>query len=372
MPRDLVERELQRLWMEILRMPPMEIQQDFFELGGDSMLAARLCLRVEQEFSVQVHSAMVFEMRTIEAQAEGFLRGHQPPREWSSIVSLQSLGSRPPIFFFHTHGGTAGYSAKFIKYLGTDQPSYGVHSQGLSGAPAHLSVEEMAQHYVRELRSARPAGPYFLFGYCSGGLVAFEVARQLVRQRQEVAFLGMFNTPAPGFSTAGFWRRLSNWRTRMQLELRAMRSTHTWDAFKHVLRSLETSANCALGDLWTKARTRCAAFLRLDATGMSQVFEMSQINATALRNYRPANGIPASITFFATPELRSFYASDPIATWNSYTMAGMDIVALSDNPASLAEDLHGRTVAARLRSCVDAWLEESQGRSGEKVLVSRR
>jgi thioesterase domain-containing protein len=135
---------------------------------------------------------------------------------------VQPCGNKPALFFSHTLSGTAGYCRQFLRHLGTDHPVYGLHSRALAGQPPDLSIEAMAKHYVSEMRVVQDRGPYNLFGYCSGGLVAFEIARQLAQQGERIALLAMFNTPAPGSSPVGLFEKVSHMRLRIEIAARQL------------------------------------------------------------------------------------------------------------------------------------------------------
>ena len=114
---------------------------------------------------------------------------------WSSLVPIQPLGSKRPLFFVHGAGGTVIIYRDLVRHLGTDQPVYGLQAQGLDGKQSCLtSVEDMASHYLEAIRTIQPEGPYLLGGLSFGGTVAFEMARQLQAKGEEVALLALLDT----------------------------------------------------------------------------------------------------------------------------------------------------------------------------------
>src|SRR3954469_25088298 len=116
----------------------------------------------------------------------------------SSIVEIQPQGSRPPLFLVHGVGGGMfwGYS-NLARHLGNDQPIYAFKSRGLEGLPEWATIEEMAANYITDLRAHQPRGPYLLGGYCFGGVVAYEMARQLEGQGEKVTLLALINCSPP-------------------------------------------------------------------------------------------------------------------------------------------------------------------------------
>src|ERR1051326_3596121 len=197
-PRDEIEMRLGRIWEEVLDVRPIGIRDKFFDLGGHSLLAVRLVSRIEQEFSRKLRVASVFQAPTIEELATFLREEAKPALTKSSIVEIQGKGERPPLFLVHGAGGGMfwGY-ANLSRHLGPSQPVYGFRSRGLDGQQEFSTIEEMAAQYVSDLRKQQLHGPYYLGGYCFGGNVAYEMARQLAEQGEKVALLALMNCAPP-------------------------------------------------------------------------------------------------------------------------------------------------------------------------------
>jgi acyl transferase domain-containing protein/thioesterase domain-containing protein/acyl carrier protein len=214
--RNSVETALGDLWQELLGVDQIGIRDDFFELGGHSLIAVRLLARVKKIFGVDLSLATLFEARTI-ADFSGLLErdfgitadeasGEAPkkPRrrritkDWSAVVAIQSKGTLPPFFCIHGgHGNVLGFY-DLTRYLGIDQPFYGIQARGVDGrSRPHRRIGKMVDEYVRDIRAVQPKGPYYLGGFSMGGEVAFEVAHKLREADQEVAFVGMLDTGNP-------------------------------------------------------------------------------------------------------------------------------------------------------------------------------
>jgi amino acid adenylation domain-containing protein/FkbH-like protein len=197
-PRDEIEARLAKIWEDVLDTRPIGIRDKFFDLGGHSLLAVRLVSRIEKEFSKKIRVASVFQSPTIEELA-GVIREEEKPIEpKSSIVEIQGRGERPPLFLVHGAGGGMfwGY-ANLSRHLCPSQPVYGFRSRALDGLPEFPTIEEMAKQYVSDLRMVQSGGPYYLGGYCFGGVVAYEMARQILNCGEEVALLALLNCSPP-------------------------------------------------------------------------------------------------------------------------------------------------------------------------------
>lgn len=198
-PRDETERQLAEIWEAVLGVNPIGVHDRFFDLGGHSLLAVRLLAKIETTFGRKLPVSAVFQQPTI-AQLADVLRSQESGqnRPASSVVEIQPLGSRPPIYMVHGVGGGMfwGY-ANLSRHLGPEQPVHAFKSRGLDDLPEWSSIPEMARSYIADLKGFQPEGPYILGGYCFGGNVAYEMACQLREQGDEVALLVLISCSPP-------------------------------------------------------------------------------------------------------------------------------------------------------------------------------
>lgn len=192
--RDAVEHALILIWEGLLAVRPIGIRDDFFELGGASLLAVRLMVRVHERFGALIPMGSFLQNPTVESLAE-LLRGQaaQPASSWAA--PLQARGSGPPFFCVTGRGGLVSAYVELARQLGHDRPFYTLSGPGLyDQRPLLTQVAELASQCLAALRSVQPAGPYLLGGYSFGGLVAFEMAQQLRQCGQEVARLALLDS----------------------------------------------------------------------------------------------------------------------------------------------------------------------------------
>lgn len=198
-PRDGVELQLTAIWEKTLKTRPIGVQDDYFELGGNSLLAAQLFAQIEKTFGRKLPLASLFQAPTIEQQA-AILRSDTWTPDWSSLVLLRAGGDRPPLFFAAPVGGNVLSYHDLLAHLNPAYPVYGLQALGLDGAQTlHRSVKDIAGHYLQEIYRVQPRGPYYLLGSSFGGLVAYEMAERLHAQGQEVALVVMFDAYGPGY-----------------------------------------------------------------------------------------------------------------------------------------------------------------------------
>lgn len=194
------ELKLLSIWEGLLKQLGIGILDNFFELGGDSLLGVNLFVEIEETFGSALPLSVLIESPTIAKLAER-IDGSTTHSNWKYLVPIQEGGRVPPLFCMHAAGGNVLFYRDLAKELGSDQPVYGLQARGVADKTetAHDRVEDMAAEYLEEIRSFQPDGPYRLCGSSFGGLVAFEVARQLTQIGEEVELLALFDTYAPGY-----------------------------------------------------------------------------------------------------------------------------------------------------------------------------
>ncbi|HTZ08388.1 MAG TPA: amino acid adenylation domain-containing protein, partial [Acidimicrobiales bacterium] len=197
-PRVMVEHRVVSIWEELLEARPIGITDNFFHVGGHSLLAAQLVARLEEEFGTRVALSTLFARPTVEELArelESQAVGHDGR---GRVLPVQAHGSRRPLFFLHGDWtGGAFYCFALARGCGPEQPFYVLEPYAFSPGEAVPTVEEMAAEHVRAMRGIQGNGPYRLGGFCNGGLLAYEMARQLEAAGEEVEYLGLVNPSVP-------------------------------------------------------------------------------------------------------------------------------------------------------------------------------
>jgi thioesterase domain-containing protein/NRPS condensation-like uncharacterized protein/acyl carrier protein len=193
-PQDEIELQLINICKDVLGFSVLGIRDNLFAQGADSLLAVRLCDRIEQAFYKALPLVTMFQAPTVE-QLALILRQEERSDSWSSLTPIQPKGSKPPLFLCEG----VGIYYPLIPYLRLEQPIYGLVAGSQEGKPIQYKcLEDLAALYIAEMQTLQPKGPYFLGGISWGGVVAFEIAQQLVSQGHEVALLAFFDTIRPG------------------------------------------------------------------------------------------------------------------------------------------------------------------------------
>ena len=199
-PRDLVERELVRIWEDLLGFEPVGVLDDFFALGGHSLLAVRLMARIRARWGRSLPVVALFSAPTIEGLAAMLRRqgGSDEPSDRQALVEIQRGEGGRALFCVHPAGGNVLCYVDLARSLGAGQPFFAFQRPHREESDPPLeSLETIAMHYLEELRNVQPQGPYLLAGWSMGGVLAFEMAQQLDRAGQKVATLVLIDSVAP-------------------------------------------------------------------------------------------------------------------------------------------------------------------------------
>jgi len=205
-PLNEIERRLATIWSSVLGIERIDKTADFFESGGHSLLAARLLARIEAEFCRRLSLLTLFRAPSIEEQAKLLMQDGQREYEFRQVVRLQLGGSKPPLIAIHN---TGVYYYNLSRHLGPDQPltALQLFDPSIARQTFPQTLQHIAAEYVQLIRKFQARGPYKLIGWSVGGVLAFEVARQLVEAGHEVSLLAMIDAWAPGQKN-----RLPKWR----------------------------------------------------------------------------------------------------------------------------------------------------------------
>ncbi len=183
-PNNDVEQKLVNMWEQAFRIQPIGIKDDFFSLGGNSLMATSMVAEIEQVFDKKLSQGIFFEASTIEELAEII---PQEEAVSENVVKINANGKKPPLFII---SNTGFLYQEMIGHLDKEQPVY-IIQEPLVNAP------EMASRCIQQIKNIQPQGPYNLLGHSYEGLVTYEIGRQLYAQNEQIAFLGMVDTPIP-------------------------------------------------------------------------------------------------------------------------------------------------------------------------------
>jgi thioesterase domain-containing protein len=359
--RSPLERQLVRIWEQVLGVESVGIHDNFFDLGGHSLLTVRLADQIRRETGQSLPLSAIFQGGTV-AQVAELLLGGAESLLWSPLVPIQTRGTRPPFFCVHPLLGVVFPYYELARQLGPDQPFYGLQAAGFDGTRPPLSqVEAMARHYLEALRVVQPEGPYRLGGWSFGSLVAFEMARQLSAQGQRVALLAVIDTPAP---VEGH-RITPLLLAQFAVAMLRISGRHIWPYLLEYMRLATTvDAHAGAGPGRWAAHRLLGQFAGLpaatnDDTLRALLFQQPTLrplarvavaNARAAMRYQP-QPYAGNIALIAT-ETPAGSAAHPLQGWDRIAASVTRIIA-PGNHLTLLQPPHVAPLAAQLRALLD-------------------
>lgn len=342
-PAGPTEEKLAQLWCTTLNLERISRSANFFELGGQSLSAVSLFAKIEQEFGKKLPLATLFKAPTLEHLAT-VLQGENSNSTWSPLVAISPSGSKPPLFLVHGAGGNVLLYRSLAPYLAPDFPLYGLQSKGLDGKsqPLH-TIEEMAECYVRELRTVQPNGPYYLGGYCLGGTIAYEMAQILQREGEEILLVAMLDTYNYSLALRVSFRSFLYQKARFHLaNISKLRPSQM---FKYLQEKVRLGVGGELANLKTSMPgSSCVDGVSRATSGAEAAVQA--INDYAAEHYNPAP-YRGMVTLFK-PRFNYKFYPDPNMGWGDLADE-LEIVEVAVNPHSMLLEPYVKVLAAQLK-----------------------
>ncbi|MBE9028855.1 hypothetical protein IQ266_03650 [filamentous cyanobacterium LEGE 11480] len=394
-PQNTLESQLTTIWETVLGVQPIGVHDNFFSLGGNSLMAVSLFNQIESVFQTQLPLVSLFQASTVaelakklaaqpqfvpgasssphqhpinrsqSSAADTAEHGDQPPEKSHPIVqpksdstsianstsptrtliALQPKGDRRPFFFIPGGGGGSDRELitynRFLNALGDDQPVYGLRARGLDGTQAcHADLETMATDYIQEMRTVQPHGPYLLGGECIGGIVAYEIAQQLTAQGEPIGLLALMDTEPLTL--------LQERRYYIQKLLLIERGMGYIKKLSHL------SPQEKVRQIAVRSREKLIAKVQSKSQvpiskADQQLRKVSQNYWAVISRYRP-QPYSGKLTLLATAEATENLQID---RWETLATGGVEVHALpGDHTSYIREDF--QTTADALRQCLDA------------------
>jgi amino acid adenylation domain-containing protein len=345
--RDFIELRLLRIWEEVLSIRPISVTDNFFEIGGHSLLALRVVSVIAKQFGRNLSLTSFFQAATIE-QLASLLRRRNDQVEQKSLVEIQSLGFKRPFFCIHPASGNVLCYLDLARHLDPDRPFYSFKSKGLDELEPPISdIATMANRYIEELLKVQPEGFYLLGGYSMGGIVAFEMAQQLQARGKSVRLLALLDTQAP------------DRETKLQLEdhdgLMISFARELGLSFESLTLSSDRLSNPNLDEKLTyvlAAATRQRLLpADIEQEQIRRLWQVFYTNARARQNYIP-QVYPGRLTLFNARDGRPGNSGDSSNGWNQVAAGGIDIKELPGDHYSMVREPHVRSLSELLNACL--------------------
>ena len=353
-PKTPGEKLLVEVWSELLGLEKVGIHDDFFELGGHSLAAVQMMTKVKVATGKKLPLTTLFQHSTIHklaGQLNGFnQKGNVPSngiavdnQGFTSLVPIREGGSKPALYLVHGGGLHVLFYQNMVKYMDADQPIYALQARGLNGDQEPLDrIEDMATHYISEILRSNPDGPFCLAGYSLGGIIAWEMAKQLKEQGREVLMLSLFDAVAKnewsaGGLSSGFSKKLKKAGYNLSLMVK-----NPLNAFEYKTHVLKMQFEQKKGKLKTAFRNNKTNEIEEGYIPYgSTVYEKS---IEAYENYS-LQALDIQVDLFKAKE-QMFYLHDPVHYgWDKFALGGVVTHEIEGNHLTLFDEPHGKQVA---------------------------
>ncbi|MEX0662994.1 MAG: beta-ketoacyl synthase N-terminal-like domain-containing protein [Balneolaceae bacterium] len=340
--RNIID-ELTAIWEEFLGIEHIKKDDNFFDLGGNSLVALQLFDELKRKLGIRLPLSALFEAPTIEQIAEliepevSEVKKVQPKKDHSSVlVKIQAEGIERPFFCIHGHFGNVLFFYELAKLLGKDRPFYGVQSVGLSGEEDPLtSIEAMADRIIQEMKEVQPTGPYSFGGYCYGTLVSMEIAKKLDEMGETYDPIVMIDPQPPAFTNVLDEEVIKSFK---KISFKQRKGNHKSKLGKSITQSVRY--------LWHKITDRLAFKSKIKAFNMyirtkdfininmpAALRDVELANRVALDNYtsKLKRDFKADVELLLSKEVTEKISSDPTSDWAGFTKGHLNIHLIEDD-----------------------------------------
>ncbi|MBN3938514.1 amino acid adenylation domain-containing protein [Nostoc sp. NMS9] len=364
-----LQLQLTEIWENVLGIHPIGITDNFFDLGGHSLLAVRLFSEIEKIAGKNLALSILLQAPTIEQLANIVERERcsksgvaaapiddiksEKSIPWSSLVAIQPNGSRPPFFCVHGLGGEVLRFRELAVHLGSDQPFYGLQPKGLDGKQLpYTRIEKMAAHYIQQIQTIQPHEPYLIGGYSSGGIIAYEMARQLAMQGKKVALLVLFDTYGSiNTESLPLQKPAShNWKSLLEI------------AFNYVIKQVKGNTErlkYQIKEILWRIVFHFHLIIRRPLPYSSRKYMVEEAIRQALRKYI-LTVYSGRATIFRTEDglVVGQREADAKMGWGKLALGGVDIYDISGIHNSIFKEPYVRSVSDKMKACIDQIIAE--------------
>jgi thioesterase domain-containing protein len=336
-PRTELEERLVAIWEELMDVRPIGVADEFFDLGGNSLLGARLSAEIHKTLGRDLPLEAISSARTIDRLAElvASAPGHTPR---PLVIALKSSGSRPPFFGIPGSMGHPLSLYELARLCDPEQPFFALqYPEDSPVQPYPTRIEDLAARFLPEIRAIQPEGPYRLGGHSFGGVVAFELAQQLAALGQEVSLLVLFDTWGKGYPAR---RSLAG---RMMGHLKHLRSLSVGAQRAYL-------AGKTLGALHRLASSLPWVVVERSSRPAAKSSEIDKINQIARRSYQP-RPFPGRLVLFQVEQIPHWIGSrfdDPFLGWGGLTAGGIEVSTVSGDHLTLLHRTNVEALAQKL------------------------
>ncbi|PHM54416.1 amino acid adenylation domain-containing protein [Xenorhabdus sp. KK7.4] len=351
-PRDNYEQVLCDLAADLLKIPAVSVHQNLFDIGATSLTAMRMVVLIEKHFSTSVPLSLFISYPTV-AQLAAHIREEGGYPKFSPLVPMRTTGHKQPLFFVHPMGGNVLSYLRLVKYFPDDQPFYALQAHGVDAGSIPLnSIQEQAANYLEAIREIQPHGPYSIGGWSYGGFVAFEMARQLKEQGEDVTDLFILDTVAVNASSQTtinegallrwfFWELLwLNEGATLPEQTLPEQITSLQEQFEYITEHAIATGAIPQGSSRAVIQRLFDVYKANWKAATDHVADKADINMTLLHATRPLPVILRSMHDAVRSEYR-----DPKNGWESKTSGYINVIDVPGDHLEIMEEPYVQEVA---------------------------
>ncbi|HWW72358.1 MAG TPA: amino acid adenylation domain-containing protein [Duganella sp.] len=351
-PVGATDTALTEIWQDLLGVPRVGRHDHFFELGGHSLLAVQMAARVRQRLGVEIPLRELFAQPTL-ADYAGTMNKQTGVSQFAHVVTIRPTGETMPVFFVHAGGGEVAYVGDLEKWLDAAIPVYGLAATGLMPGQTPLTtVEDMASAYIKEMRLVQPKGPYRIAGWSAGGLIAYEIANQLIAADESVGFVGLLDASFnPNVKPEDIQRDFDPIKTLMQWVPENLATSSDIVAFQR-----EGNVGGILAAL------QQAGLLASEIDEERVLRHLAVMHATRLAQLTyKAVAISVPITLFAAAETTAEFGAEQCHGWKEVAGENIHVVPVPGAHLTILEQPHIKALGQALSDALKNPPRDAEG-----------
>lgn len=346
-PRTRTEHLVAETWKSALEKEQIDIFSNFFDLGGHSLIALQIVTEIESKTSERIPISAFFEHPTIEKLAR-LIEDDTIMLTWDSLVPIKPKGSKTPLYIIHGAGLNVMIFQALAKNMDDEQPVFGIQAKGLNGIDKPLeTVEEIAAYYIETIKKCNPQGPYSLAGYSYGGIIAYEMTQQLIREGKRVETLGLFDT----YADLEYKYKNPTFKKIAKVRFNFLKVTHIlWEMRRkeYFIYRVKDFSN-DVKDLFKKLKYGNKRFHELK---YNQSYELDKSNLKAMGKYY-LKPIEKKIDLFRAQEAPHYVPDHQFLGWKPFATKGVDVHEIPGNHYEIFSKPHDKISSEILQSVLD-------------------
>ncbi|MBL1174994.1 condensation domain-containing protein, partial [Pantanalinema sp. GBBB05] len=391
-PRNELECQMVQIWQRLLDVPSIGVQDNFFELGGHSLLAVKLFTEIDTTFGKQLPLSTLIVAPTIAKLAE-ILAASSSPLLRDTIVELRAGQGRQSLFMLHDGDGETLLYRPLANCLDPAISVYGVHPYACVHHPIrHTRIKDMVNYYIDQIRQVQPQGPYFLAGLCAGGVLAFEIARQLQIQGQSIGMVAVIDAAdVAAEKRIGYMaeQRLNSFLQAFSRQEQLKIHDRVWLIANQIRRKVTNllvyELQRRLRTLGDRAKLRAFRYCLDRSLPMPQILQQIPVRTIliwAQQEYVPETRLDGDVLLFRataasplfdgtsiddTPYTEQF--SDPLLGWGKRVTMKVQAYDIPGGHSSMLQQPHVQHMADRIQAHINQFAADDLRKQVEQQLT---